>query len=88
MKANGNKLKMLPYGEVHLTELEKHVISGGPAPKTVWLVQLDGFGLTPTYSWIDENNLDFGSVSEWNSSIVKGFEKNVDELLSIQKAGC
>jgi imidazolonepropionase-like amidohydrolase len=85
LKANGNRLKMLPYGEVHLTELEKHVVSGGQGPKTVWLVQVDGFGLTPTYSWIDENNMDFGSVSEWNSSILKGFEKNVDELLSVQK---
>ena len=83
--ANGNKLKLLPYGEVRLTELEKHVVSSGALKKTVRLVQIDGFGLTPTYNWIDENNTDFGSVSEWNSSILKGFEKNVDELLSIQK---
>ncbi|TMI96820.1 MAG: hypothetical protein E6H06_02995 [Bacteroidetes bacterium] len=85
LRANGNKLKMLPYGEIHLTELEKHVVASGPEQKSIWLVQIDGFGLTPSYSWIDENNMDFASVSEWNSSILKGFEKNIDELLAIQK---
>jgi imidazolonepropionase-like amidohydrolase len=85
LKANGNKLKMLPYGEVNLTELEKHVVTSGSEQRTVWLVQVDGFGLTPSYSWIDENNLTFASVSEWSSSIIKGFEKNIDELLAIQK---
>ena len=85
LKSNGNKLKMLPYGEIHLTELEKHTIIAGSEQKTVWLVQVDGFGLTPSYSWIDENNIDFASVSEWNSSILKGYEKSTDELLVIQK---
>jgi amidohydrolase family protein len=85
LKANGDKLKMLPYGEVHLTELQQHTIISGPDKKTVRLVQIDGFGLTPNYSWVDENNMDFASVSEWNSTIIKGYEKNIDELLAIQK---
>ncbi|HET9826869.1 MAG TPA: hypothetical protein VFP87_16135, partial [Chitinophagaceae bacterium] len=85
LKANGNRLEMLPYGELHLTELEKHTVESDADQKTVWLVQIDGFGLTPTYSWVDENNLDFASVSEWNSSIIKGYETRIDELLAIQK---
>jgi imidazolonepropionase-like amidohydrolase len=85
LKANGSKLRMLPYGEVHLTELESHTIGSGATQKTIRLVQIDGFGLTPNYSWVDEDNMDFASVSEWNSVITKGFEKNIDELLAIQK---
>ena len=85
LEANGGKLKMLPYGEVHLTELEKDTIRSGQQHKTIRLVQIEGFGLTPSYSWVDENNMDFASVSEWNSSIIKGYEKNIDELLAIQK---
>jgi imidazolonepropionase-like amidohydrolase len=85
LKANGNKIKMLPYGEINLSVLEKHIVSSGPDQKTLWLVKVNGFGLTPSYSWIDENNIDFASVSEWYSNILKGYEKYIDELLAIQK---
>ncbi len=82
LKANGNKINMLPFGEVKLTVLEKHLLNDG---KTIWLVKTEGFGLTPSYSWIDEADIDFAFVNEWQSSIRKGYEKNIDELLTIQK---
>src|SRR5215470_12516150 len=52
LKANGDKLKLLPYGEVHLTELESHTVGSGATQKAIRLVQIDGFGLTPSYSWV------------------------------------
>lgn len=85
LKANGNHLKMLPYGEIHLSVLEQHVVGSGSDQRPISLVQIDGFGLTPSYSWIDENYEDFASVSEWYSKIIKGYEKYIDELLAIQK---
>ena len=82
LKANGNKINMLPFGEVKLTVLEKYMLNDG---KPVWLIKTEGFGLTPLYSWIDADNIDFAFVNEWQSSIRKNYEKNIDELLAIQK---
>ncbi|MDP9229736.1 MAG: hypothetical protein M3O67_03565, partial [Bacteroidota bacterium] len=85
LKANNNKIKMLPSGETELTIIEKHVLGNGPETKLVWLAQVKGFGLTPAYSWIDSDNIDFAYVNEWQSSIHKGYENYIDELLAIQK---
>ena len=81
LKANGNKINMLPFGKVKLTILEKYMLNTRP----VWLVQTEGFGLTPSYSWIDADDVDFAFVNEWQSNIRQGYEKNIDELLTIQK---
>src|SRR5438477_3852248 len=40
LRSNGNKLKMLPYGKIHFTELEKHTIESDTEQKKVWLVEV------------------------------------------------
>ena len=82
LKANGNKINMLPFGEARLTILEKYMLNNN---KPVWLVKTEGFGLTPSYSWLDGDDINFAFVNEWQSSIRQGYEKNIDELLTIQK---
>src|SRR6185436_12842085 len=46
---------------------------------------LSGFGLTPTYSWVDERDEFFASVMEWASTIRKGYEKYAHTLFSVQR---
>lgn len=85
LKANNNKLNMLPFGAPELSIVQKYVLNNNATPKPVWLVKTTGLGLIPSYSWIDDDNNDFAFVNEWQSSIRKGYEKNIDELLAIQK---
>lgn len=85
LKANKNKVNILPSGQVELKILEKHLLGTGPNAKPVWLTETKGFGLTPNYSWIDADDKDFAFVSEWQSSILKGYENFIPELLGIQK---
>lgn len=82
LKANNNKINLLPFGTAELSVIEKHLL---PNEKPVWLVKVMGLGLTPSYSWIDADDMDFAFVSEWQSTIRTGYEKNINELLAIQK---
>ncbi len=85
LKASNNKIALLPFGEAELHLLQEHTIGSGNAAKTVWLCSITGFSFTPSYSWIDDKNEFFATVSDWSSSIIKGYEPNVKELLDIQK---
>ena len=84
LKANNNRINMLPYGTAELTVVEKHILENSNS-KPVWLVKISGFGLTPSYSWIDADDESFAHVDDWQSSIRTGYEKNINELLTIQK---
>lgn len=85
LKTNHNKISLLPFGEVTLQPIGQHTIGSGATAKTLWLCSLSGFGFTPSYSWIDDNNETFAEVSDWSSSIIKGYESYAPELLEIQK---
>lgn len=83
--ANQNSIQLLPYGELRLRKLADHVVQNGAGPKTVTLVELSGFGFAPNYSWISQDGTDFASVNDWQSSILRGYESAVSELLQVQK---
>ena len=85
LKANNNKINLLPFGSIELSIVDKHIIETGANYKTVYLTETKGMGLTPRYGWIDDKDKDFAFLSEWQSSIIKGFEKYIPELLTIQK---
>ncbi len=85
LKKNGNRIKLIPSGEAMLTVLEKKVLGTGAEEMAVWLVETKGFDLTPSYTWIDKDDLDFAIVNDWQSSIRKGYEKYIAELLAAQK---
>lgn len=85
IKANGNKLNLLPFGQAEIRILQKHKIGSGSEMREVSLIETKGFGLTPSYSWIDANDNSFAYVNEWQSTIRKGYEKYIEELLAIQK---
>jgi len=85
LKKHNNKIELLPFGEVNLQVLQPVSIGESAAMKKLWLCSLSGFGLTPTYSWVDEHDEFFASVSEWASTIRKGYEKYADTLFSVQR---
>jgi len=85
MRANGNKVNMLPFGQAEFKVLQKHTVGAGNNQRDVWLIETKGLGFTPSYSWIDANDNTFAYVSEWQSTILKGYEKYIDELLAIKK---
>jgi imidazolonepropionase-like amidohydrolase len=85
LKANHNKIQLLPFGEANLAVLQEHPIGKSPGTKKVWLCSITGLGLTPSYSWIDENDETFASVSDWASTIRTGYEQYIAELLALQK---
>jgi len=85
LKASGNKIALLPYGEATLKTIQTHTIGKGNKAKKLNLVSLSGLGLTPYYTWIDEQNLEFASVNDWFSIIREGYESYIGELLVIQK---
>jgi len=74
LKLNGNKIKLLPYGEATLKTIQTHTIGRGNNTIKLSLVSLSGLGLTPSYTWINEQNLEFANVIYWSSSIREGYE--------------
>ena len=85
LKASNNKIALLPYGEATLKTIKTHSIVKGNKSIRLSLVSLSGLGLTPYYTWINEQNLEFASVSDWFSMIREGYESYIGELLAIQK---
>jgi len=84
-KTHGNKLQLLPFGELQFQVLQEHTIGNGSTAKRLWLCSTSGLGMTPSYSWIDDRDENFGSVSDWASTIRAGYESYITELLTIQK---
>lgn len=83
--SNNNTIKLLPYGEATLETIQKHTIGTGTMAKRVELMRISGMGLTPSYTWIDEDKREFANVNNWFSSIRQGYESYIKELLAIQQ---
>lgn len=87
LRAGGNKLSLLPFGELSIRTVATHQLKSAEPGKKIFLVEQSGFGYTPNYSWIDEADDDFAFVNGWRSTIRRGYEGAIEELLEVQK-GC
>ncbi len=85
LKSNNNKIRLLPFGELNLQVLQHLIITKDAKQKKLWLCSITGLGMTPSYSWIDEKNELFATVSDWASTIRTGYEKDIAALLELQK---
>ncbi len=86
LMSNGNAIALIPYGSAKLKVVTRLSISiPGGAKKTFSLVAIEGMGMTPSYSWVDEKNEFFANISDWSSLIKSGYESFVPELLKTQK---
>jgi imidazolonepropionase-like amidohydrolase len=86
LMSNGNTISLIPYGSANLKVVNtiNFSIPGG-AKKTFSLVAIEGMGMTPSYSWMDEKNDLFANVNDWSSLIKSGYESFMPELLKTQK---
>ncbi len=80
-KASNNTIQLLPTGSSTLSVVKDHTIAGGGK---VRLIATTGNDFTPTFSWIDDRNELFATVSGWAAVIKKGSESEVTKLLEIQ----
>jgi imidazolonepropionase-like amidohydrolase len=83
--SSSKQLDVLPAGTRNFTIAAEKEISGGRQELTLQLIAFSGFGGAPSYSWFTKDGAFFASLSDWFSIIKVGFEKNVEELLGIQK---
>lgn len=85
LKANNNSLSLLPYGKASLKEVARYTVKKDGKSKNLILVSISGMGMTPSYSWVDDQYEEFGQVNDWFSSIREGYEFAIPALLQIQK---
>ncbi|MES1221168.1 MAG: amidohydrolase family protein [Bacteroidota bacterium] len=83
--SSSQKLDVLPAGSRDFKEIMVKEISNGQQKLQVQLIAFSGFGGAPQYSWFTKDGGFFASLADWSSIIRQGFEKNADELLTIQK---
>ncbi len=79
------QLDVLPAGSRDFKVTAENEISNGQQKLQVELIAFSGFGGAPQYSWFTKDGSFFASLADWSSIIKHGFEKNADELLTIQK---
>lgn len=85
MRKNGGQINLLPFGEARMEQLQLHPVKKGGVETKLALVSVSGLGMTPSYSWLDEDGSEFASLSDWFSLIREGYESYIPELLAIQK---
>ncbi|WP_093525469.1 amidohydrolase family protein [Stigmatella erecta] len=86
LKAPGQRLALLPSGEVHVQAIGTHTLQGTAGKRKVRLYALSGIDLVPAYVWLDENQRFFASGSSWSLLVREGFENTRDQLLQLQDA--
>ena len=82
IKSKDRKLSLLPEGSITLNSVEKYQIGDSV---TLKLAEVTGFGFNPGYTWYDEDNRFFASVSSWFSCIRAGNESLRAELIRVQE---
>jgi len=79
------QLNVLPAGTRDFKEVIEKEITNGSQSVKLQLIAFSGFGGAPQYFWFTKDGGFFASVADWSSIIRQGFEKNADELNTIQK---
>jgi len=81
-----HKIAVLPSGTISFKKVKEVPVTGvNNQQLTLELVGFSGLGGPPSYSWYTADGRYFGNLSGWSSTILKGFEKNIEPLLAIQK---
>ena len=76
------KVSILPSGTLSYTVAKEDEKDNS---LTIQLIGFSGLGGPPNYNWFTKEGNFFGSLSDWTSIILEGFEKSIDTLLSVQK---
>jgi cytosine/adenosine deaminase-related metal-dependent hydrolase len=86
LRAPGQRLALLPSGEVQVSAVGTHTLQGTAGKRKVRLYALSGVDLVPAYVWLDEDQRFFASGSSWSMLIREGFENTREQLLQFQEA--
>ena len=62
------------------------MVDVGGRKEKVTLYEETGFGFTPGYIWLDDNNRLFAAGSDWSATVREGSESAWPDLLEAQKA--
>jgi hypothetical protein len=86
LKAKGQRLALLPSGEVQVSAVGAALnVKGKAGSQRVQLYAMTGLSLTPSYVWLDDKQRFFASVSPWSKLVREGFEETTDQLDAAQK---
>jgi hypothetical protein len=76
----------LPTGTLSFRELQRTTVQGDSQIKNLVLIEFSGYGNRPDYIWFDEQGDFFATLSESFSWVREGFEKNISNLLILQRS--
>ncbi|MDY7225206.1 amidohydrolase family protein [Hyalangium rubrum] len=85
LKAPNKRIALLPTGEAQVTPVGTYTVKGKAGSKRVKLYALTGVDLTPSYTWLDEEQRFFASVSGWMKFVREGFEDVTPQLDGFQE---
>jgi cytosine/adenosine deaminase-related metal-dependent hydrolase len=84
LKAEGQKLALLPEGQATLRRGDEVTLKSSSGSRRVASYEISGLGFGPETIWLDQDGAFFASVSSWASFIREGWEASAAELLELQ----
>lgn len=84
LKAEGQKLALLPEGQATLKRGDEVTLKSAADSRRVTSYEISGLGFGPETIWLDQSGAFFASVSSWASFILEGWEASAPELLDLQ----
>ena len=83
--AHGNRLKILPAGELRLDKLRAEEVEIGGKKQALTLYAITGLGFTPVKAWFDSDNNFFAAPGTWFAEAREGAESVLPRLLAINQ---
>ena len=80
----GGALPLLPEGAARIEKIREVNLAGEGKVQAVTLYAIRGFQFSPSYVWLDSDNVLFASGSRWLMTIREGWEKSQEELARAQ----
>lgn len=83
LAAKGNRLAVLPAGELRLTKVRGLTVGQGARATAVTAYRLDGVQLAPSYLLLDAKQRLFATFSAKSATVREGYEAEVPQLLAL-----
>lgn len=83
LAAKGNRLAVLPGGELRLTKVRDLRVGAGAKATAVTAYRLDGVQLEPSYLLLDAKRRLFATFSAKSATVREGYEAEVPQLLAL-----
>jgi imidazolonepropionase-like amidohydrolase len=84
LRADGNRLHLLPEGEAHIEPEGETKVTAGTRSQTLRLFAISGLGFTPAYVWMDERGIFFARYDGFVSAVREGWESALPSLVAAQ----